>query len=143
MRIREYDHSKSPGKKKSPYRCTKNGQNYLVRKTALKLNRDLASKGETMALYTIGKWRCFVILILSRYARGRGVTIAETATDRRRSSAVQRCRYYRIREIKRWIDNGVQVSKVKCCSVMKMLMCRTAGAISKKHTDLPAKRQST
>ena len=39
----------------------------------------------------------------------------------------------RIREIKRWIDNGVQVSKVKMLLVMKMLMCRTAGAISKKH----------
>ena len=31
------------------------------------------------------------------------------------------------------LDRQRQVSKAKCCSVMKMLMCRTAGAISKKH----------
>ncbi len=74
MRIREYDHSKSPGKNKITLRCTKNGQNYLVRKTASKVKRDLASKGETMALYTIGEVALFVILTLSRYARGRGVT---------------------------------------------------------------------
>ncbi len=142
MRIREYDHSNRLAKIKSPYRCTKNGQNYLFAKLRLKLNRDLASKGETMAFTQLVKWRCFVILTLSRYALAEALRIAETATNRRRPSAVNDADIDRIREIKRWIDNGVQSAKLKCCSVMKMLMCRTAGGSARNITDLPAKRQS-
>lgn len=39
--------------------------------------------------------------------------IAETATDRRHHRLFNDADIDRIREIKRWIDNGVQVSKVK------------------------------
>ncbi len=52
----------------------KNGQNYLVRKTASKVKPGPPSKGETMALYTIGEVALLCDLTLSRYARGRGVT---------------------------------------------------------------------
>ncbi len=56
MRIREYDHSKSPGKNKNhPINAQKTGKTTWFAKLRLKLNRDLASKGETMALYTIGE----------------------------------------------------------------------------------------
>lgn len=39
----------------------------------------------------------------------------------------------RIREIKRWIDAGVQVSKVKTCYLTAKRMLKTAGADSRRY----------
>ncbi len=111
MRIREYDTQNRLAKIKSPYRCTKNGQNTWFAKLRLKLNRDLASKGERWRFTQLVKWRCFVILTLSRTRVAEALRIAETATDRRRPSLFNDADIDRIREIKRWIDNACRSAK--------------------------------
>lgn len=83
-------------------------------KLRLKLNRDLASKGETMALYTIGEVAllCDINPVTLRAWQRRYGLLKPQRTDGGHR-LFNDADIDRIREIKRWIDNGVQVSKVK------------------------------
>jgi DNA-binding transcriptional MerR regulator len=87
------------------------------------------------------KWHSFVISIPLLYGRGSDGTDYSNRNDRR-GHRLFNDDIDRIREIKRWIDNGVQVSKVKCCSAMTTTHVAYLARTTRNAAELFAKRQS-